>query len=519
MWVLLLVLPCSFTHASQLPSTCSDAVVGGGWSGVYFLYRRALASADPSSLCLFEASQRIGGRTYSVFPSTLGTEDFTLDVGAYRFSPDMHLPGDLILHDLRLPTACYEPSCPTAKADFPPPFLFNYTAPLRRIVNATTGLPAGYATALHTMLARLKPLGVRVILGAEVVDAKPAATAASGEGTGTVLTFKGGATVHATGAVLLNLPRNRLLMLPSLVATVAPRTLGMLRCVAFDAPKSLFQNHSIGSATGLTKAYAYYDDAWWYTRLNHTSGQWPANAFLPLPTSYGVWVGIHWNDGPVLCASPTADGPASSRASSFLPVAGQALPNGARCHGYLEMYYAAQNETFYYDLSGAPAEPLGIVHDAPPYEHAALEKAHAALLEAIAPLLKQSGVPANSLPPPTELVVGAWSRPGVIKRDTGYTAPTKVYWSPSISGSVANACGVDGLTDSEYRQSVLQPFGRHVPIYLANNDFVAQDVTYFYGDWAEESLLQCERALHRLGMGRPAWLNATYYAQKIAGLA
>ena len=47
---------------------------------------------------------------------------------------------------------------------------------------------------------------------------------------------------------------------------------------------------------------------------------------------------------------------------------------------------------------------------------------------------------------------------------------------------MAKACSVDGLTDEEYRETVLQPFGRDVPIYLANNDFVAQDVTYFYGD-------------------------------------
>ena len=51
--------------------------------------------------------------------------------------------------------------------------------------------------------------------------------------------------------------------------------------------------------------------------------------------------------------------------------------------------------------------------------------------------------------------------------------------------------------------------------YLANNDWVAQNVNYFFGDWAEESLLQCERALYRLGEPRPAWLNASYYQEKI----
>ena len=98
----------AFHNLNESPN-CTDVIVGGGWSGVYFAYRRALASSDPSSICLFEASERIGGRTYSVPAGALG-HGFTLDVGAYRFSPDMHLPGDFILHDPKLPTACYEPS-------------------------------------------------------------------------------------------------------------------------------------------------------------------------------------------------------------------------------------------------------------------------------------------------------------------------------------------------------------------------------------------------------------------------
>ena len=54
-----------------------------------------------------------GGRTYSV-PVNHMDEDsntitpFVLDVGAYRFSPDMHLPGDLIMKELQLPTECYQ---------------------------------------------------------------------------------------------------------------------------------------------------------------------------------------------------------------------------------------------------------------------------------------------------------------------------------------------------------------------------------------------------------------------------
>ena len=44
-------------------------------------------------------------------------------------------------------------------------------------------------------------------------------------------------------------------------------------------------------------------------------------------------------------------------------------------------------------------------------------------------------------------------------------------------------------------------------------------IVYFEGDWAQESLLQCERALYRLGVKRPPWLNASYYAERIVAKA
>ena len=131
---------------------CDEVVVGGGWAGVYFAWRRATGgAANASAVCLFERSARVGGRTYSVeLNGTDALAEFTLDVGAYRFSPDMHLPGDLILHHLALPTECYEPSCSPAYEDWL--FQFNYTAPLRRVVDATTRLPAGYVTAIDAMV-------------------------------------------------------------------------------------------------------------------------------------------------------------------------------------------------------------------------------------------------------------------------------------------------------------------------------------------------------------------------------
>jgi hypothetical protein len=264
---------------APLNLTCTDAIVGAGWSGVYFAYRRwraaqdlAAADADTNAdaflpvICLFEATDRVGGRTYSVPGSKTGTE-FVLDVGAYRFSPDMHLPGDLILHDLQLPTACYEPGCPPAYDDFPKPFLFNYSAPLRRVVDPVTQLPAGYVTAIHAMLDAMQKGSFRILVTMEatLTDVRPGgrslgSTAAGSEAAASPvqLVFSnaaGGDTVVTADTVMLNLPRHNLLALPSVLgaaAVVPKRTQGMLQCAVFDQPADLFNGTTI-NGTGLCK--------------------------------------------------------------------------------------------------------------------------------------------------------------------------------------------------------------------------------------------------------------------------
>jgi hypothetical protein len=42
------------------------------------------------------------------------------------------------------------------------------------------------------------------------------------------------------------------------------------------------------------------------------------------------------------------------------------------------------------------------------------------------------------------------------------------------------------------------------------------NVQYYWGDWAEESLMQAERAMHLLGMAPPEWLqNKDYYHEHV----
>ena len=193
------------TTSTSLPIAPTSSSAAAGRASTLPTAARC-ASSDPSSICLFEASNASAG-AHSVPAGALG-HGFTLDVGAYRFSPDMHLPGDLILHDLKLPTACYEPSCPPAQSDFPPPFLFNYSAPLRRIVDDKTQLPAGYATAIQTMLDKLDSLKAKVFVNAALIDFVPSTTTTS-------LTFHSGGAppgssnadmkVVAKGVVMLQL--------------------------------------------------------------------------------------------------------------------------------------------------------------------------------------------------------------------------------------------------------------------------------------------------------------------------
>lgn len=491
---------------------CSEVVVGGGWAGLYFAYR-SLERTPAASLCLFESSARIGGRTFSISDELdVGDGKLTLDIGAYRFSPDMHLPGDLILKKLKLPTACYEPGCPSAKLDMPNPFIFNYSAPLRRIVNPKTGLPSGYATPLFEMVRELRAAGVTIALNHELVGLSQ--PAANGKPILQIKTPDSEFPVSISpNLVLLNVPRARLLPLPGVAAAFGSRAMKALSCVRFDKPAGdAWKNWTITDAsfTALSKAYLGYDDAWWVTKLNISRGEYPENAFFPIKTSKGIDIGIRWSDGPVTCKND---------ASGF--TAGVSSTSG-QCSGYLEAYYAVSNETFFRDVSGEPMNPLGTVRASNPHGNETLAAVHSALLEAIAPLLRDRGVTASSIPAPRQMVVGVWARPDKtatpIGPPYGYTAPTKVYYVPELVGPLSEACGVEGLTEAEYRMIALQPLGKEIKLYMANNDWVAMNTRYMFGDWAEETLLQAERALRSLGATRPSWLDADYYEKKIAGV-
>merc|ERR1712232_261186 len=128
-----------------------------------------------------------------------------------------------------------------------------------------------------------------------VVDVAPKA-----EG-GAKLVFSDGGAVDAK-LVLLNLPRQSLLSLPTLRTNVSNRTRKIQECVKFDVPTDLFPpGHQIPLGTMMAKAFAFYQDAWWYTALNKTTGDYPAGLFLSVNTSVGIPISLGFNDGPVRC--------------------------------------------------------------------------------------------------------------------------------------------------------------------------------------------------------------------------
>ena len=181
--------------AAAAPLSCETAVVGGGWAGVYAAWRLVVDSAtvSPADLCLFEARAAVGGRTDSVGGGQ-GDEALTIDVGAYRFGKEQHLPGDLILGHFGLPVSCYEPDCAADPK-------FNMT--LYKIVDKH-GRNAGYATPIRRMVRELVDAGARLHYGHELTGIYDAP--AGGAGGLQELHFAGGALAQAR-RVLLNLPR------------------------------------------------------------------------------------------------------------------------------------------------------------------------------------------------------------------------------------------------------------------------------------------------------------------------
>ena len=100
-----------------------------------------------------------------------------------------------------------------------------------------------------------------------------------------VVSAPGGEELEVSSELtLLNLPRNRLLEMPSVGPSLPPEMLDTLECIKFDLPPDVYplNKTEIVGTTALTKAYLYFKDAWWRTKLKKTSGTTPEDGWLPV---------------------------------------------------------------------------------------------------------------------------------------------------------------------------------------------------------------------------------------------
>lgn len=458
--------------ARPLPAHCGLAVVGAGWGGVYFAWRAAVDSgavAAAGDVCVFEANGRVGGRVFSVH-GLPGLEDLALDVGGYRFIEDDKLPAQLVSDALRLPTTCYDYSCQAA---------CHNGSGVCHIMRDPYGNNAGYALPVETMLGQVENGGGRVFFGAELDGVFP-----GGGGGDVTLRFAGNRTVRA-GRVLLNLPHNALERLDrrSVLFTNAPGS----TAEAIDAINVTFKN----------KVYLHYEDAWWNTKLGLMEGLFQdANATPPLAGRY--------HDGPQKCVvgQDTAGRPIYS---------GNKVPFG-NCSGVLEIYYDGHGTPYYRGLMADPLAPLAVI-DAAHANASFLSVAHAALMEYHAAAFRNATarrpIDPSTIAAPVLAVIANWIPEGAFTPGIGHPP---CYVSSHCPGSASTGgppdcipCTIPAAPERPVRAPVAE-----YNVYIANQDYGPKH------GWAVSSLIMAEKVLQaELGVARPTWLDAEWYAANV----
>ena len=434
---------------ADLPKHCSFAVVGAGWSGAYAAWRLAVdaSSVNASSVCVFEANGRVGGRIFSVhgLPSFA---DLAVDVGGYRFQTRQRLPADLVWSALKLPTQCYDWEC-AAKCEGTTCY----------VVKDAFGNNAGYATAIETMLGQVEAAGGpgrQVHLAARLtsIEAAPAAGRAASR-----LIFAGGRSVTAS-KVLLNLPSNAIEYLS--------------RDSTLLGSSSAAVRRLLGAVTTIpmVKVYAWYDDAWWSTKLGLMEGAFTA-------ATDGAPLEGRYHDGPQRCVvgRDTAGDPVYS---------GKKIAYG-NCSGALEVYYGIARP-YYAKLMPSPLQPLTVATRGTSSLAAAqlIGDVHAALMARHAKALASAGVAPGAVSPPQTVVLANWISAG------RYTP------------------GIGRLLGGDLDRALLRKPLPEYDLFLANQDF-----GYETG-WAAGSLAMAEKVLQaELGLPAPRWLDAEWYEKRV----
>ncbi|ABC28815.1 probable amine oxidoreductase, flavin-containing [Hahella chejuensis KCTC 2396] len=90
--------------------TLDVAIVGGGVSGVYSAWRLQTECGAQQDIALFEYSDRIGGRLYSI--TLPGLPNVVAEVGGMRYIPDAHILVANLVKYLQLPTKDFPMGAP-----------------------------------------------------------------------------------------------------------------------------------------------------------------------------------------------------------------------------------------------------------------------------------------------------------------------------------------------------------------------------------------------------------------------
>lgn len=429
----------ALVRKSAAGRNCSLSVVGAGWSGVYFSWRLAVdtSTLPASSVCVFEANGRVGGRIDSIHDLP-GFDDLALDVGGYRFIETDLLPAQLVWNALELPTACYDWNCTGGCQGTTNCY----------VVKDAYGNNAGYATPIETMLGQLEDQGAGVFFGYNLQKV-------SFDGSFT-LGFAGGLSASGVDKVVLALPQNTIaaLDLPPLNPLVA----------------NVVYERVVVNA--MNKVYAFYDDAWWSTKLGIMEGTFSAeprdNATAPLQGRY--------HDGPQKCVI--------GRDPDGRPIySGTKLPYG-NCSGAIEVYYSTADDFYrqfmFDDLTPVTVETQRDDGFLSKSVHAALMAYHAASFRAL-------GLDPNRLAPPATVVLANWIADGAFTPGIGFFAGTNYA-----------------------RKLARQPLPN---LFIANQDYG------YKSGWANGGLLMAEKILQaEFGLPQPTWLDTAYYGTYVLGV-
>lgn len=217
-----------YPTCNEVNPSCEVAVIGGGAGGLYAALRMVDEGVvDASDVCVFEITERVGGRLMSL--RGLGPEDdLIVDAGGYRtwpeFTPTLHA---LITEYLGIPMGCYDDSVPCQ--------VFN-------IVDQQ-GTKAGFALFVEEMMQRLSDGGACFFPYHEL-----SSFAKISDNQATELYFSNGVVATASRATILNLPQRPLL---KVVRESNLDAIGMLDARKLDAL------HSVQTVIA-TKLYLYY---------------------------------------------------------------------------------------------------------------------------------------------------------------------------------------------------------------------------------------------------------------------